>query len=143
MAKKKLSIREQIVAEARTWLGTPFHHQARLKGIGADCAGVVGMTGAALGLISASDIPNDYAKQPNAKEMERVLEEKLDRIPPAEAKIGDVLHFAFDRDPQHVAILTDVGIIHSYAQVRKCVEHSFDDTWKARLRGAYRFKGVV
>ena len=26
--------RYAVVTEARTWLGTPFHHQARLKGVG-------------------------------------------------------------------------------------------------------------
>ena len=30
-----------IVTEARTWVRTPYHHQARLKGVGVDCAGLV------------------------------------------------------------------------------------------------------
>ena len=30
----------QIVTQARTWIGTPFHHQARLKGKGCDCLGL-------------------------------------------------------------------------------------------------------
>ena len=33
--------REQIVAAARGWVGTPYRHQASLKGIGADCLGLV------------------------------------------------------------------------------------------------------
>ena len=28
----------EAVAEAMTWLGTPYHHQGRVKGIGIDCA---------------------------------------------------------------------------------------------------------
>lgn len=140
MAKK--TTREKIVVEARTWIDTPFHHQGRVKSVGVDCAGVVGMTGAALGLLDVNDIPKDYAKQPNANAMTKVLDEKMTRIPVSEATIGDVLHFAFDREPQHVAIISDIGIIHAYAQARKCVEHSLDDTWKSRIRGAYRFKGV-
>jgi cell wall-associated NlpC family hydrolase len=31
--------REAVIAEARTWLGTPWHHQASLKGVGCDCIG--------------------------------------------------------------------------------------------------------
>lgn len=27
----------QAVAEAITWLGTPYHHQGRVKGVGVDC----------------------------------------------------------------------------------------------------------
>ena len=30
-----------IVTQARTWIGTPFHHQARLKGKGCDCLGLI------------------------------------------------------------------------------------------------------
>lgn len=136
-------MRELIVLEARKWIGTRFHHQGRVLGVGVDCAGVVGMVGVALGLIDIDDIPKAYAKQPNANEMAKVLDEKMERIPVSEAGIGDVLHFAFDRDPQHIGIISDIGIIHAYAQARQCVEHSLDDTWKARIRGAYRFKGVI
>lgn len=135
--------RKKIVAEARSYLGTPFHHQGRVKGVGVDCAGLVGMVAVALGLLGVDDIPKDYAKQPNAHAMTKVLDEKMIRIPIFEATIGDVYHFAFDREPQHVGIITDIGIIHAYAQARKCVEHSLDFTWQSRIRGAYRFKGIV
>lgn len=30
--------RESVVAEARSWVGTPYHSNASLKGIGCDCA---------------------------------------------------------------------------------------------------------
>jgi cell wall-associated NlpC family hydrolase len=33
--------RTHIVALAREWLGTPYHHQASLKGVGTDCVGLV------------------------------------------------------------------------------------------------------
>ena len=33
--------RAAIVAEARGWIGTPYRHQASLKGVGADCIGLV------------------------------------------------------------------------------------------------------
>ena len=36
-----LITRAAIVAEARSWLGTPYHHQASRKGAGADCLGLV------------------------------------------------------------------------------------------------------
>lgn len=32
---------DRVVAEARSWLGTPYHHQASEKGAGADCLGLV------------------------------------------------------------------------------------------------------
>jgi hypothetical protein len=30
-----------FIAQARTWIGTPFHHQGRLKGVGCDCLGLI------------------------------------------------------------------------------------------------------
>src|SRR5437764_272872 len=33
--------RATIVAEAESWLGTPYRHQASLKGVGCDCLGLV------------------------------------------------------------------------------------------------------
>lgn len=33
--------REAIIAAARSWLGTPYHHQASLKGVGSDCLGLI------------------------------------------------------------------------------------------------------
>jgi NlpC/P60 family putative phage cell wall peptidase len=31
-------LRARVVAEAKSWLGTPYHHHARVKGVGVDCA---------------------------------------------------------------------------------------------------------
>lgn len=31
------TIRELIVQEARTWIGTPYHRRAAIKGVGVDC----------------------------------------------------------------------------------------------------------
>ena len=36
-----LNWRQDIIAEARTWKGTPFHHKARVKGVGVDCGGFI------------------------------------------------------------------------------------------------------
>ncbi len=30
-------LRQAVVEEAKTWIGTPFVHQAKLKGVGVDC----------------------------------------------------------------------------------------------------------
>lgn len=33
--------RNQIISQARTWIGTPFHHQNKLKNVGCDCVGLI------------------------------------------------------------------------------------------------------
>lgn len=32
---------ERVVIAARAWIGTPYHHQASLMGVGTDCLGLV------------------------------------------------------------------------------------------------------
>ena len=36
-----MTTREQIVAVARSWVGTSYHHQASVKGVGCDCLGLI------------------------------------------------------------------------------------------------------
>lgn len=127
-----------IVIEARKWLDTPFHHQGRLIGVGVDCAGLVVGVAHALGL---SDFDTaDYSRQPDPTRMRAVLNEHMD--PVAEYQPGDVLWFAIDSEPRHLAIMTDIGIIHAAAKLRKVAEHSLDAQWIKRIRGAWRFRGI-
>lgn len=52
--------RVAVVAEARTWVGTPFHHMNRVKRAGVDCAHlVIGVMEAAL-----SRFPHDPGRYP-------------------------------------------------------------------------------
>jgi NlpC/P60 family putative phage cell wall peptidase len=32
---------DQVIAAARSWIGTPYHHQASAKGVGCDCLGLL------------------------------------------------------------------------------------------------------
>ncbi len=51
--------RAALIAEARTWIGTPWHHQAAVKGAGCDCIGFV--RGVAEPFIGAITQPMNYA----------------------------------------------------------------------------------
>ena len=47
-----MTSRADVVAAALAWTDTPFHHQARLKGVGVDCVGLVIGVARELGLIA-------------------------------------------------------------------------------------------
>ena len=49
--------RAAVIAEARTWLRTPFFHGARLKTVGADCESFICEVFAAAGVFTAQGIP--------------------------------------------------------------------------------------
>ena len=133
--------REEIIAEARTWLETPFHHQGRLKGVGVDCLGVVIGVAQAFG-IEVREVPG-YGRQPDMAAMGAGLRAHLTEKPKAQLLPGDVLWMAFVREPQHLAIYTERDtIIHAAERYGKCVEQRFDLTWQRRLRLVFAFPGV-
>ncbi len=102
-----------IVAQARTWLGTPFHHQARLKGKGCDCLGLIvgvvdemGLKDAHGRLLSSYD-EITYPKEPDGAYLIDKLTDILIEVPIADARAGDLALFKVRENPQHLAILTD------------------------------------
>ena len=137
----KSSVTAQMVLdEARTWLDTPFHHQGRLKGVGVDCIGVIIGVAHALGISDFNTV--DYGRIPNGNMLRALLEQNMLSVPIWDSRPGDIGLFTFEREPQHVAIFTDTGLLHSYQQVKKCVEHSFLTPWPQRLVAVFRYQGV-
>lgn len=132
-----MTTRQDIVDEARKHLGCRWVHQGRSRA-GVDCVGLVIKVAHGLGL-STFDIA-DYSRQPDPAMMRALLAEHME--PASKPQLGDVLLMRFEKEPQHVAIVTDIGIIHAYAQARRVVEHRLDSVWKSRIVGAYAFKGI-
>lgn len=142
--------REAIVAEAATWKGTRYVHQARVKGAGVDCIGIGGMTALACGVPGAREWRDDpdmhnYGRTPNPDYLWAACERFLVRITIATATLGDLLVMAFPRQPQHFAIiscLSPMRVIHAYLQRRMVVEQGLPIANSTLLR-AYRFRGVA
>lgn len=137
--------RMNVVREARTWLNTPFHHQASVKGVGCDCIGLIKGVGVALNLVNydpasakAKSFAN-YSMMPNPRMMREGLATWLVPLSVDEALPADILFMTWGREPQHVALKTDKGIIHSYSSVGKVVEHALDENWQRRIVAAYRY----
>jgi len=126
---------KDLVLAAREYLGTPFKHQGR-KATGLDCGGLFLLAAADIG-IHLEDVMG-YARMPDGITMKYEFDRQLKKIKLTEAKEGDVYTMAFFKHPQHVAIITDIGIIHAFEGSGHVVEHVLDDRWRARIRGAYR-----
>ncbi len=148
--------REQVVAEARSWLGTPYHHQAHAKGVGCDCGGLIGGVAVALGLVAADWWDTafapfaGYGREPAHGSLLRVLDTFLRPVDPAQAAPGDVLVMRFRREPQHLGFLVPytfggLAILHALngLAVREVVEHRLDAGWHKRVTQAYRLPGVA
>ncbi len=135
-----MSTRADIVACARGYLGTRWHHQGRNRA-GLDCVGLVIRVAHDLGL-TGYDI-DGYGRVPDGRVLRAELDQQMTRIAIEDAREADILLMRFDQHPQHLAMLTDQGIIHAHAMVRRVVEHGLDALWRARIVAAYGWKGVA
>ena len=138
-------MRAAIVVEARSWLDTKFQHQARIKGVACDCAGLVIGVCKALGLTDFDKA--DYSRIPDGVMLKATCDAEMTPITIDAIQPGDVLLFRFDGHPQHLAIVGDyahggLSIIHAYSLARKVTEHRLDDVWRSRIVAAYKLPGV-
>jgi cell wall-associated NlpC family hydrolase len=132
------NLREQIVRSARQRIGTPFKHQGRKAGIGLDCIGlVVDVFKEFYPDIVNLDMTN-YSRIPNKNKLKETLDLLLQPVDLYEAYAGDIILFAYGKEPQHVGILTENSVIHAYASVGCVIETSIlkDDI---RIVATYSF----
>ena len=136
------------VEAARGWLGTPYRHQASVRGVGADCLGLVrGMWREVMGE-EPETLP---AYSPDGAEVggcETLLEGAVRWLvakPLSEMQAGDVLLFRMSAGApiKHCAILSADGapegrMIHAYWG-RAVVESWIGSWWRRRLAAAFRF----
>lgn len=138
-----MATREQVIAEARTWIKTPWRHQGRLKGISCDCVGVVVGVGVALGLLPPGFNPTGYSRSPDPAIMRAHLKQYLDRIAVDDLRGGEILLLAPRRIAQHLGIYTfDNSIIHAIDETRGVREHRLDDLWRSSIISAYSYRGL-
>jgi len=139
--------RAAIVAEARSWIGTRYLHQASLKGVGCDCLGLVrGVWRACVG--EEPERPPPYAPDWAEARAEDTLADAAFRhlIPIAceHFAAGDVLLFRW-RDgfvAKHVAIASSAtSMIHAHDGASVC-EIAIPPWWRRRLAYAFQFPGV-
>ena len=136
-----------IVACARSWVGTRFHHQGRVKRSrshrgGVDCLGLLVGVAGELALALASADERDYSHQPDHARLRRRLAELLKELPKAHMAPGDIVLLNIAGNPQHLGIVSDdaqaLGLIHAYAPAKAVVEHRLDGWWEARIEAVFR-----
>lgn len=119
--------RQEVVAQARTWLGTPFHHQARLLGVGVDCVGLVIGVARTLNLVAPDFDVTAYPRVPDGTSFMHLVNLHMRPIQRQDMQPGDVVAVRFDSDPQHLGILGNyshggLSIIHAASRSSKVIE---------------------
>ena len=139
--------RDEIVAAARSWLGTPYRHQASRKGAGCDCLGLVrGVWRELVGPEPARLPPYtpDWAEVTGKETLLAAARAHLVEVPLGTAQAGDVLVFrmATGVPAKHCGVLSGEGaLVHAYWG-RAVVETRLVPWWRRRAVAAFAFPVV-
>lgn len=136
-----------IVQIARAWLGTPYQHQASLKGVGCDCLGLV--RGVWRELYGSEPEPPpayraDWAEIGGRESLLEAAGRHLTPVALEDFGAGDVLLFRMSPGAavKHCAIVSETGagakIIHAYWG-RAAVESWLGPWWRRRAVAAFSF----
>ena len=130
---------------ARRYIGTPYHHQARLEGHGVDCVGLVLCVGREIGAVDPALEITGYSRIPDGVALMRYLRELLDEVPQSDMQPGDVVCVAFDKWPQHVGVVGDyvhggLSMIHADMVRGKVLETRLMFSPAMRFVSAFRWR---
>lgn len=139
--------RERIIAAARGWLGTPYHHQASLRGVGCDCLGLVrGVWRELYGGEPEQTPPYSpfWAQQGSGETLALAAQRHLVPLACQAARPGDVLLFRWRAHlpAAHCAILTEPDrIVHAHDGAA-VGEVAFTGWWRRHLSHAFAFPEI-
>lgn len=139
---------EAVVAAARAWLGTPYHDQASLRGVGCDCLGLA--RGVWREVVGTETLPvPSYSRNWGEVGPREVLAESagrvLIRVDVNEAGPGAVVLFRMRAEAivKHVGILTsEARFIHAYERLG-VVEQALTPAWRRRIAFAFHFPSSI
>jgi NlpC/P60 family putative phage cell wall peptidase len=140
--------RLKIVASARSWIGTPYHDQASVKGAGVDCLGLArGVWREVIGKEPTAIPPysRDWGETRPTEVLAAGAAQWLVPIPVADALGGSVVLFRMVRGAiaKHVGILTWQGtFVHAFEGVG-VVEEAMTTAWRRRIAFAFDFPATA
>lgn len=136
-----------VIEEALTWLDTPYHTMARVKGAGVDCVQFIIAVYENCGLVKHVDTGVYSQEWHLHRSEERYLNGILlycneVKVP----RIGDIVTFKYGRCVSHAGIyIGDNKLIHAYIDRGVIISNMndsilLDKKGRSRLKGIYRLK---
>ncbi|MFN4201888.1 MAG: NlpC/P60 family protein [Tabrizicola sp.] len=134
----------RVIAAARSWLGTPYHDQASLRGVGCDCLGLA--RGVWREVVGPEPFPipaysRDWGECGAREVLADGARAMMHEIAPADVGPGALVLFRMvpRATAKHVGIVTEAGLfIHSYDRLG-VVEESLTSAWRRRIAFAFLF----
>lgn len=138
--------RDEVVAAARSMVGTPHAHGGRLPGVGLDCGGLIVCTAQRVAALETLRGPAGYTSHGmRGQPFYCAVRSELDEIALEARQPGTVImwwvnHRLPGRPPiaRHLGIWTGAGYVH--ADASKIVEVGESDYWHTREYAAFDFR---
>lgn len=136
--------REEIVRFARTWIGTPYVHQASQRGVGCDCLGLVRGIWRTVHGDEPEQAPAyapDWGETGGGELLLEAARRHLVVVERGLIEPGDVLIFRFKTyaAAKHAAILATATTMIYAAEGAPVAEVPFLPWWRRRLVEAFAF----
>lgn len=136
------------VQEARSWIGTPYRHQASCKGAGADCLGLIRGVWRALYAQELEPVPPysmDWSEPSRDEVLWRAAARHLVRsVDHSVVQSGEVILFRMRHGAvaKHLGIIGDAdpvpSFIHAYSG-HGVVESPLSAAWRRRIVAQFTF----
>ncbi len=144
-------VSERVVLEVRDWIGTPYLHQASVKGVGTDCLGLLRGVWRSLCGQEPEAIPfytADWCETSPTDLLGDALDRNFQRRPDGSEAVGDVLLFRMKAGcpAKHVGLQTRVGtfstFVHAFSR-RAVVESPLSAPWRRKIVARFAFPEEV
>lgn len=142
-----MRLSERVVVEARSWIGTPYLHQASARGAGTDCLGLMRGIWRAVYGTEPEPVPAytaDWAEPDRREVLLEAAQRWLVPKPLDTAETGDVLLFRM-RDgsiAKHLGLQSETGphpkFIHAYTGYG-VIESTLSLPWQRRIAARFAF----
>ena len=137
-------VRELVSSAARRWIGTPYHDQASVRGVGCDCLGL--LRGVWRDVVGPEPMPmppysRDWGEAGPVEVLAEAARAAMQELEVSEARTGDVVLFRMRAGAiaKHVGILSGGGrFVHAYERTGVIEEH-LTAAWQRRIAYAFRF----
>jgi NlpC/P60 family putative phage cell wall peptidase len=135
---------ERVIAVARDWLGTPYHDQASVNGVGCDCLGLV--RGVWREVVGDEPLPlprysRDWGETGTREPLAEASRTVMLEVPVTEMTPGALILFRMRAGAvaKHCGIVSAPDrFIHAYERTG-VIEERLDSAWRRRLAFAFLF----
>jgi NlpC/P60 family putative phage cell wall peptidase len=136
----------RVIAAARDWLGTPYHDQASVKGVGCDCLGLV--RGVWREVVGDEPLPlprysRDWGETGNCEPLAEAARSVMLELPVADVVPGALILFRMRAGAvaKHCGIVTAPDhFVHAYERTG-VIEEPLTAAWRRRIAFGFLFAG--